>query len=492
MKHARFVMATSIAAAAMIASSLAMHSCAPSKPELAKVGAIAEGQFDPEEWGKVYPLHYESWLKTGKPKKAGTSFYRRGWDDDKVIYDRLSEYPFSALLYSGWGFGIEYNEPRGHLFAVNDQLEVDPSRVKSGGVCLACKNPYHKTYTEKYGMKYLTAGFTDAVNMIPEKHRKLGPSCIDCHKPATMGLTTNKPHISRGLELIGKKELSRQEGRIMACCQCHITYFVPRDRDKKVTGDVQTPWKGSAWGDISIEKIIADLLSDYSRIEWKQAVTGLDMPFIRHPEFELFTKSSVHFKAGAACADCHMPFRRTGSYKISDHDVMSPLKSNMRACSQCHTESAEWLGSEVRAIQDRTASLLLRAGYATATAAKLIERLNAEEKRGLAPDAALKSRAVRLYKEAFLRVVFIGAENSTGFHNPTEAGRVLGDSIAYASKSESLLRQLLAAGGVSVPEKVDLELGKYLNGRGKKKLNFRRDQMVPDPFGTQKEFSQLP
>jgi len=470
----------------------AFWACAPQKPEPVRVGGIPETEFDPEEWGKVYPLHYESWLKTRDPKPESSSVYRRGWDEDEIVYDRLSEYPFSALLYNGWGFGIEYNEPRGHYYAVTDQIEIDQSRTKPGGVCLACKSPFHKTYTEKYGMKYLKAPFMDAVNMLPEKMRRTGPACIDCHKQSDMGLRPNKPHLDRGLAMLGKDKFSRQELRTIACAQCHITYYVPRDRDKKVSGDVMPPWTGSKWGGIPIENIIRDLLSDFRRIEWKQSVTGLDMPYIRHPEFEFFTNNSTHFNAAVACADCHMPYTRSGSYKISDHNVTSPLKTEMKACAQCHTESSAWLKKQVGAVQDRTASMLNRAGYATAGAAKLIEMANVEKGRGRIIDAGLYAKAVEMYKNAFLRLVFISAENSTGFHNPSEAGRVLGDSVAFASKSEALLRQALARAGVSVPEKVELELQKYLNNRGAKKLRFRKEQEVKDPFGLQKLFSQLP
>jgi formate-dependent nitrite reductase cytochrome c552 subunit len=66
------------------------------------------------------------------------------------------------------------------------------------------------------------------------------------------------------------------------------------------------------------------------------------------------------------------------------------------------------------------------------------------------------------------RSVFVGAENSVGFHNPTEAMRILGDSTAFALKAEGLLRQALTKARVSVPVKVDLELHKYLDNRGEK------------------------
>jgi nitrite reductase (cytochrome c-552) len=476
----------------MLAAPLALFllaGCGPSEPQPIKAGLVKEGVYDPDEWGKVYPLEYESWLKTKDPKPSGKSRYRRGSDEGKTVYDKLSEFPYAALLYHGWGFGVEYNEPRGHYYALHELTVVDQSRTKPGGVCLACKSPYHKAFVEKQGLKYLKMKFADALKMIPAKNRELGPSCIDCHKSDTMGLVTNKPHIQRALISLGKKELTRQEARIMVCAQCHVTYYVPRDKDMKVAGDIAQPWTGSSWGDISIENIIKDLLTDFKRIEWIQKVTGFGMPFIRHPEFEMFSRDSVHWKAGVACADCHMPYRRTGAYKISDHDVTSPLKAELRSCSPCHTESAAWLKGQVFAIQDRTISLLSRAGYGVAVTAKLFERVHASKDAVLARDRALYDKAKNFYLQAFLRLIFVSAENSSGFHNPSEAARILGDSIAFSLKSEALLRQALTRAGIEVPENINLELAKYLNNRGEKKLNFKRDQEFKDPFDIQKYFT---
>ena len=75
-----------------------------------------------------------------------------------------------------------------------------------------------------------------------------------------------------------------------------------------------------------------------------------------------------------------------------------------------------------------------------------------------------------------------------GFHNPTEAMRVLGDSIAFAIKAEAYLRQILTKAGIDVPLRVDLELPKYLEGRGTKKLPGHPDQEFKDPMGVQDRF----
>ncbi len=471
-----------------VVASLAFLICGPGKPGTSEAEEISPREYAPAIWGKVYPLQYESWLRTKDPKPAGKSTYKRGWDDDKIVYDKLSEFPFLGLLYHGWGFGIEYNQPRGHYYAVRDQLEIDPSRVSPGGVCLGCKSPFHKEMTEKHGMDYLKKPFRDAVAMLPEKHRELGPACIDCHQPDPMSLKIKKAHLDDGLRMIGKKNPGRRELRMLACAQCHVTYFVPRDEQMKVSADITLPWKNGQWGDISIEGIIDDLLSDDSRLEWTQEVTGFKMPFIRHPEFELFSRGSVHFKAGAACADCHMPSIRVDKHRISDHDVTSPLKADLQACLQCHTQSKEVLRERVSHIQDRTLSLILRAGYATAACAKLFEILHEARAQGVIVDGAIYNFAKDSYTQAFLRVVFISAENSTGFHNPVEAGRVLGDAVAFAGRAEGLLRQMLAGAGMDPGLETPLELGKYLNCRGEEGLGFEPDQEFEDPFGIQEFF----
>ena len=80
---------------------------------------------------------------------------------------------------------------------------------------------------------------------------------------------------------------------------------------------------------------------------------------------------------------------------------------------------------------------------------------------------------------------FIGAENSVGFHNPSEAGRICTDAVALALTSQSLLRQALTQAGVEIPAVIDLELTKYVNNRGSKKLQSKPDLEIKDPFGVQ-------
>lgn len=472
------------------AACLGLASCAPEKPQPVKTGTIADGDFNPANWGKVYPLEYESWTKTKEPRPAGKSRYKRGYDTDLIIYDKLSEFPYMPLLFNGWGFGVEYNEPRGHHYMVIDQLEIDPSRLKAGGVCLTCKTPFAPKMQQELGKAYFADPYLEVHSKIPKEFQQMGVACVDCHDNKTMSLQLSRWTLKKALADMGRspESVGRQESRMLVCAQCHVTYIIPKDAEMK-SNSVFFPWQGSATGDISIENIIKVLRSDPSHLEWIQAVTGFKVGFLRHPEYEFFSYKSVHYQAGVACADCHMPYIRVGANKISDHDVMSPLKNDLRGCQQCHTESVEWLKNQIFAIQDRTVSLMNRAGYATAVAAKLFEKAHKARDEGKEIDRILYERAKDLYLEAFYRVIFIGAENSVGFHNPGEAGRICGDAVAMAAKSESLLRQILAMADVPVPVDVRLEMARYLNERGVRKLKFRPELELVDPFGNQERLT---
>lgn len=469
-----------------LAGWFALISCAPQKPEPVKTVSIPDGEIDPAVWGKAYPLEYDSWLKTKEPRPAGKSRYKKGYDTDLVVYDKLSEFPYMPLLFNGWGFGVEYNEPRGHHYMVIDQLEIDPSRLKAGGACLTCKSPYAPKLQQDLGKAYFAEPYLDVHAKIPKEFQKLGVACADCHNNKTQALQLSRWTLQTAMADFGKdySQVSRQEARSMVCGQCHVTYIIPKDAEMKSTG-VFFPWQGSKPGAISVENIIKVLKSDPSYLEWKQSVTGFKVGFIRHPEYEFFTYNSVHFRANVACADCHMPYMRVGANKISDHNVMSPLKNEMKSCQQCHTETATWLTEQVYAIQDRTVSLMNRAGYGVAVAAKLFEIAHKAQSEGRTLDENLYDRAKNLYLEALYRVIFIGAENSVGFHNPSEAGRICGDAVAMAAKSEAFLRQALSRVGVELPADIDLELPKYLNERGTKKLGFRPELEFKDPFNTQ-------
>ncbi len=474
-----------VGALALAGLALGFSACGQQKPEPVKTFVIPDGDYDPADWGKAYPLEYDTWLQSKQAPPEG-SVYKRSWRAPDFKYDKLSEYPFNALLFNGWGFGVEYNEPRGHWYMLIDQLEIDPSRLKSGGVCLTCKTPFAPKLKEELGAKYFSDPYMDVHAKIPPQFQRMGVMCIDCHDNKTMDLKLSRWTAVEGLKNLGKDPatLTRQEKRTLVCAQCHVSYIVSKDKDMKSTS-VFFPWQGSKVGDISIENIIKVIQGDPANLEWKQTVTGFKLGFSRHPEYEFYSRGSTHYKADVSCADCHMPYIRVGANKISDHNVGSPMTSHMRACMQCHAETEEWLRDRVITAQRRTLTLLDRAGYATAAAAKIIEAVNQAQAGGKAVDQKLYQAGKALYEQAFYRINFMGAENSVGFHNPTESERICADAVAMATKAAALMREAAAQAGVPIPVDVNLDLAKYLQKRGVKGLNFQPQEEFKDPFGIQ-------
>ena len=91
----------------MVAGGALLTGCkGPEKVEAVRPVKIADGEIDPAEWGKAYPVHYDLWKKTAEPTEPGKSKYKRGFDADGITYDKLSEFPYMALLFNGWGFGV--------------------------------------------------------------------------------------------------------------------------------------------------------------------------------------------------------------------------------------------------------------------------------------------------------------------------------------------------------------------------------------------------
>src|SRR5205085_1334989 len=95
-------------------------------------------------------------------------------------------------------------------------------------------------------------------------------------------------------------------------------------------------------------------------IDWVHPDTGTPMLKAQHPEFETWNQG-IHARSGVSCADCHMPYKREGAIKISDHHVRSPMLNIARACQTCHRYPEEELKARVEAIQDGCHELETRA-----------------------------------------------------------------------------------------------------------------------------------
>ena len=123
--------------------------------------------------------------------------------------------------------------------------------------------------------------------------------------------------------------------------------------------------------------------------------------------------------------------------KVSDHWLRSPLTNINQACQPCHKETEEELKNRVVNIQNTTAELLGKADTAMVDA---IDAIEAAKSAG-ASDADLAA-ARNLQRQASFRWDFVSSENSTGFHSPQEAARILANAIDYARQAQLAAEKL--------------------------------------------------
>lgn len=396
-----------------------------------KVVEIGANEIDPEVWGKNFPLHYDRFMMT--QQNYGQTPY--GGSD---VYSKLERYPAMIRIWAGYAFSIDHNEERGHFYAQIDQANTQ--RVKAPrnqpGACINCHAAETVTLIADMGWEEFNR--TPYNDLVDQLHT--GSSCSDCHNPEDMSLRLTRPGLINALAANGIDwtQASRQEMRSYVCAQCHVEYYFAGD-NKILT----FPWTEGATVAEGTNRlqITMDNIETYYEVvgftDWQHAETNAPMVKMQHPEYELFS-SSLHARAGVACADCHMPYIREGGLKISDHWIRSPLVNINTACQTCHNFPEEHLQQRILIIQDNTAQLLRDSEHAILDA---IDAIVAAKDAG-ATDEQL-AEAYQLHRLASMRWDFISSENSTGFHNPQESARVLAGSIDAARQAQLLAVQIL-------------------------------------------------
>jgi len=424
---------------------------AEAKDHVFRVVNLTEDTIDPAEWGKNYPRQYDSYKRTvdiERTKHGGSEAFQK-LDDDPLLRE----------LFAGYAFGIDFREERGHAYMLQDQHETERvKQFKQPGACLHCHAsviPYYKSEGKKAGIPdnqkeaQIQKGF-DVVCAMSYKDAAKNVthpvSCVDCHNVNTMQLEVNRPGFINGIRELAKssaptphlpsierwrkegkkgdydvnKMASRQEMRSFVCGQCHVEYYF-KGPEKKLT----YPWHNGLKME-QIEKY-------YDDVAWKDfehKKSGAKVLKAQHPEFETWSQG-IHARSGVSCADCHMPYKREGAIKVSDHHVRSPMLNVAASCETCHRYPEKEIKERVEIIQDRTKKLLLQAESVTVA---LIKDIEAAKGKG-ASDATLEP-ARDFHRKAQWRVDFVAAENSMGFHAPGESLRILAEAIDFARQGQ--------------------------------------------------------
>ncbi len=372
------------------------------------LGEIAANEADPAVWGIYYPKHYDSYLENFKNTAQPSHFETK---------------PYMKQIYAGLGFAEEFNEPRGHVYTLEDIRKVHPTRYKTGAACNTCKSSQIPEMINKYGEDYYLKSFEEVNSQL--KHPI---ACLDCHDPKTMDLRISRPALIEAFERQGKDitKATRQEMRSLVCAQCHVTYYF-QPNTKKLT----FPWdKG-----VKADQILA-YFDEKKFSEWNHPDAGTGLAKTRHAEYETFM-DSTHQSAGLACADCHMPYVKQGNVKVSSHNWQSPLNNIEQSCTVCHREGVDWLKTRVKDIQAKTKEVQDIAGEAVVQA--INELKVAKDTPGV--NQELLQQAQEMHRKGQWYLDYVMVTNGYGFHNPTESINNLSKAIDYAHKSVQLARE---------------------------------------------------
>lgn len=503
-----------------------------------KVVDVTENDTDPAKWGKNWPRELDDYKRTAE--RTSTKYGGgAGTAEGEMPPEKADRDPWLKRVFAGYLFAVDYRDRRGHAYMLADQEVTKrnvPAEGKQSGNCLHCHGSIMPLY-RKLGkeaapqaseaeqvqaglVKVGELGYWDAYKQLGELAGQGGKphpvSCVDCHDPQSMELRVTRPGFIAGIQKLAaskadvphlpsierwrktdrKKaydpnlDATRQEKRAYVCGQCHVEYFCGKGQT------IFFPWAEGLKVE-QMEHLYDNTLVKGLRFkDWTHAETGFEVLKAQHPEFEVWSQG-IHARSGVTCADCHMPYKREGAQKFSDHWVRSPLLQPNRACASCHPYNDDELKARVIAIQDRHFALLTRAGEANvamidaivavrkpyddrareAAAAKAKETLakqeafqkasKEEQEKKLAAEvkadllaawraAVEKTPALKeleeLQRAAQWRLDYVAAENSMGFHAPQELGRVLGESIDLARQAQVKATLLGATGATASAE----------------------------------------
>ena len=385
-----------------------------------------------EKWAKHFPLQYESWRQTSQSER---------------IDDMLAKKPQLAVLWAGYGFSKDYNAPRGHFYALQDNINslrtgapVGPITGPMPTACWSCKSPDVPRMMAEVGeLEYFTGKWAKY------GHEIVNPiGCADCHDSQTGELALSRPFLKAGLEASGVNvaEITGDDMRSLVCAQCHAEYYFKKTpwTDKagkeQVAGVVTFPWaKG-----LSAEAM-EEYYDEIDFKDWTHKISKAPMLKAQHPGYEMYT-TGIHGRRGVSCADCHMPSKSKDGQLYSDHNLQSPLNDIGNTCLNCHDQPEEEFRTVVEQKLQRKEQLMAIAMDNLAKA-----HLEAGKAWELGATEAEMAAILQDIRHGQWRLDYSIASHASFFHAPEETLRLLAVANEIAQTARLKLVQVLAKYG---------------------------------------------
>lgn len=394
---------------------------------------VKHSQFEPrnEVWGQNFPRQYESYYKT-----EDTSF--RSKYNGSALIDMLEEDPRMVVLWAGYGFSKDYNQGRGHAYAIEDITNTLRTGAPIGdkdspmpNTCWTCKSPDVPRVMNEVGVAEFYKGSWDE-----RGHQIVNPiGCADCHDADNMNLKITRPALIEAFERRGKDitQATHQEMRSLVCAQCHVEYYF--NKKKPVEG---VPYLTFPWDNGMSAEAMEEYYDNINFSDWTHKLSRAPMLKAQHPGYETYL-TGVHAQRGVSCADCHMPYKSEGGQKFTDHHIQSPLNNVANSCQVCHREETETL---VQDVYDRQTKIIQNRDKLE----ELLVHAHVEAK------FAWDNGATQAQMDAILTDIrhaqwrwdYAAASHGAAIHSPVETGRVITTGIVKAQNARLKLARLLA------------------------------------------------
>lgn len=396
---------------------------------------VKHDQWEPrnEVWGQNFPKEFETYYNT-----EDTTF--RSKFNGSGMIDMLEVDPRLVVLWAGYGFAKDYNQGRGHYYAIDDLRNSlrtgGPTSDKDGpmpSTCWTCKSPDVPRLMNEIGVAEYYSGKWSS-----KGHEIVNPiGCADCHDAETMNLRISRPYLIEAFERMGKdiNDATHQEMRSLVCAQCHVEYYFKKDRVKG-SAFVHLPWD-KGMGVEAMEEY-------YDEIEfkdWTHKLSKAPMLKAQHPGYEVYLKG-IHADRGVSCADCHMPYKSEGGQKFTDHHIQSPLNNVANSCQVCHREETDKLIENVYTRQDQIIENRDKLE-------ELLVRAHVEAKKAwdLGANEEEMKPVLMGIRHGQWRWDYAAASHGGSFHAPTEIGRVISTGIVRAQEARLSLARIFAKYG---------------------------------------------
>lgn len=432
MKKYKLLFAVSVIAIGLMSALLgSINDKKAEQAQLNKVPQVDRWETKNEEFRKFYPRQYDSWKKT---------------KESDEIEDMLVKYPELVVLWAGYGFAKDYNAPRGHFYAIEDNRNTlrtgGPVDGKTGPMptaCWTCKSPdVPRLMAEQGDEEYFTGKWakygSDIINPI---------GCADCHNPETMELQVNRSYLAKALDDEGTlkmKDATQQDMRTMVCAQCHVEYYFAKTKTAagKKAAVVTLPWSNGFAAE-DMEKYY----DERNFKDWTHKISKTPMLKVQHPGYEMW-KTGAHGKNNVSCADCHMPYTQEGGIKYTDHKIGNPLDNMDKTCMNCHRVSEKSLLANINEKRARKDELHKKAMTQISTA-----HLEAGKAWELGATEAEMAPVLQDIRHAQWRWDFTVASHAAFFHAPEETLRVLGSALEKAGAARIKLAKILSKYGAA-------------------------------------------